>query len=166
MSKFFTILIIILLLGAVYYIYDANTNNLGMKIDKLKVKYSLEDNASPESILLFSQDLSKLSKEEKDLDKQRLEFESSYWLALSNLKDLTWKMNSYKSLESYCDSEVKEFKILASITKTNLDIAQEKYLAINHVYDNLKKQDYQSRFDNMEYNLQINEDLLYIYCPE
>jgi hypothetical protein len=98
MSKIFTILIIILLLGAVYYVYDTNTNNVGMKIDKLKLKYTLEDNASPESILLFSQELSSLSKEETDLDKSRLEFESSFWLALGNVKDLTWKINSYKSL--------------------------------------------------------------------
>jgi hypothetical protein len=166
MSKIFTILIIILLLGAVYYVYDTNTNNVGMKIDKLKLKYTLEDNASPESILLFSQELSSLSKEETDLDKSRLEFESSFWLALGNVKDLTWKINSYKSLEAYCDAEVKDFKNLANIAKSNLNIAKQKYLVAQTAYDNLQKQDFELKLENVEYNLQVNEDLLYIYCPE
>jgi hypothetical protein len=166
MSKFFTVLIILLLLGAVYYIYDANTNNVGMKIDKLKVKYTIENNASPESILLFSQELSSLSNKEQDLDKQRLEFEASFWLVLSNVKDLTWKINSYKSLEAYCDTEVKDLKKLALISKSNLVIAKENFAAISSVYDNLQKQDFELKFDNIEYNLQVNEDLLYIYCPE
>lgn len=166
MSKFFTFLIIILLLGAVYYIYDSNTNNVGMKIEKLKLKHTLEDNASPESILLFAQDLSRLSKEQKDLDKVRLEFEASFWLTLSNIKDLTWKINSYKSLEAYCDSEVKDFKNLANIATSNLNISKQKYLLAQNAYDNLQKKDFELKFENMIYNLQVNEDLLYIYCPE
>ena len=132
-----------------------------MKIDKLKLKYTLEENASPESILLFSQELSDLSKSEKDLDKSRLEFESKFWLALANSKELTWKINLYKSLEAYCDAEVKDLKNLASVAKSNLNVAKQKYVLAEKAYNNLEKQDF-VKIENVEYNLQVNEDLLYL----
>jgi hypothetical protein len=55
---------------------------------------------------------------------------------------------------------------LANIAKSNLNIAKQKYLVAQTAYDNLQKQDFELKLENVEYNLQVNEDLLYIYCPE
>lgn len=165
MSKFGAFLIIILLFGAIFYIYDRNTNDVGVKVDKLKLRYTIGENASPEKILQFSQDLSDLANQSNDVDKKQLLFESNLWFSTGISKEIALELSKDEKLTDNCLDTVLEMKNKIKDAKQSLIDAKLEYELIKANYTNVQQQDYDSRFSSIEYSLQLSEDLLFINCP-
>jgi len=166
MSKLGAFLIIVLLFGAIFYVYDLNTNNVGVKIEKLKLKYTIGDNASPEKILSFSDDLSTLANSATSTDKKRLVFESKLWSATGTAKDVAGKLGSGDNFADNCKTEVPQMKTQVKNAMQDLQEAKTDFELIKTQYSNVDQQDLVSRFSNVEYSLGVSEDILYIFCPQ
>lgn len=166
MSKFVAFLMILILFGAVFYVYDLNTNDVGVKIDKLKLKYTIGENASPDKMLQFSQDLSDLATNSKDLDKKKLLFESKLWTAIGLSKEVALKIGSGENLTDNCNDLVLDLQNKIVIAKQSLTNAKTDFEFIKSNYTNVEQQDYNARFSNIEYSLQLSDDVLFITCPK
>ncbi|PIU22467.1 MAG: hypothetical protein COT14_00975 [Candidatus Diapherotrites archaeon CG08_land_8_20_14_0_20_30_16] len=166
MSKFGALVLIIVLLAAIFYVYNLNTSSIGAKIDKLKLKYTIGDSAPPEKILLFSQDLSKLAGQAKDEDKKRLEFEAKYWLAAGTAKELAGKLGTGDNYSYKCTKDAKDMKQNLKEAKESLESAKQYFELVKGQYSNVDQKDFSSRMSNVEYSLQLSEDLLFVFCPE
>ncbi len=165
MSKIFAVFFVLILCGAIFYIYNLNTSNVGVQIDKLKVKYTIGYDASPEKILLFSEDLSNLSKTKTDLDKKRLEFESKLWSGIGYGKEISTLFIEKKNLTDNCDDLIKDAKQKIVLGKENIESAKKEFLIVKDLYNNVEQEEITAKIDNVIYSLAISEDLAYINCP-
>lgn len=166
MSKFLALIIIILLFGAIFYVYNVNTNNVGVKIEKLKLKYTIGENASSDQILLFSKDLSKMAKTATNSDKKRLVFESKLWSATGIAKNLAGILESGDNFADNCNTNVPSLKQQLKQGLADLKEAKQDYELVKTQYSNVEQKDLESRFSTVEYSLSMSDDLLYIFCPE
>lgn len=165
MSKFGALVLIIILFGAIFYVYNQNVNNVGVKIDKLKLKYTIDEGAAPEKILLFSENLSDMALNSSNVDKKRLEFEAKFWKSTGLAKTVAGALNSGENLTDNCNDSVKDMKLQVASAKSDLLSAKSEYELIKKEYTNLEQKDFESRFDNINYSLTASENLLYIFCP-
>jgi len=145
MSKFGALVLIIILLGAVFYVYNQNVNNIGVKIDKLKLKYTIGEGASADKILLFSEDLSKMAKDSSNVDKKRLEFESKFWYSAGLAKEVSSKLGTGDNYSYKCDSEVSTMKTQIKTAIQGLKEAKLEYELIKPEYTNLEQKDFEAR---------------------
>lgn len=166
MSKFIAFVAIVVLLGAIFYVYDMNTNNAGVKIDKLKLKYTIGENASPDKMISFSEDLSNLANDFKDSDKAQMLFESKFWNSTGLAKETAFYLSDGDNYSDNCADTVKDMKEKVKIAKQNLNDAKIQFELIKDKYSNVEQQDFYSRFSGVEYSLQVSEDLLYVFCPQ
>jgi len=166
MSKFLAFVVIVVLLGAIFYVYDLNANNAGVKIDKLKLKYTIGNNTSPEKMISFSQDLSNVAADYKNADKTQILFESKFWYAAGIAKEIAFELSSGDNFSDNCSNDVKDMKANIVTAKQSINDAKIQFEQIKDKYSNVEQQDVYNRFSGIEYSLQVNEDLLYIFCPQ
>jgi len=166
MSRLFAILFVVILFGAIFYVYDMNASDPGVKIEKLKLKYTIGDNASPDKILSFSEDLYNLSRDSQDLEKMRYEFESSLWEATGIAKDIAGELNTGYNFADNCLDDSKEMLIRLTKAKQSLENAKALFDNVSSEYTNIEIQDLEYRFSNVEYSINVSSDILFIYCPE
>jgi hypothetical protein len=166
MSKFIAFVAIVVLLGAIFYVYDLNTHNAGVKIDKLKLKYTIGENATSEKMISFSQDLSSIAGDYKDKDKTQMLFESNFWNATGLAKETANYLSVQENYADNCTTSVKDMKENVKTAKQNLNDSKIQFELIKDNYSNVAQDDYYSRFSSVEYSLQVSEDLLYVFCPE
>ena len=152
MSKFGAFLLVLILFGAIAYVYTLNTQSIGAKIDKLKFKYSIGESAPPEKILLFSQDLSNLAASAKDEDKKRVEFEAKFWLAAGTAKKLAGKLGTGDNYANKCDSEAKDMKKDLMKAKEGLESAKQDFELVKGQYSNVDQKDFLAKMSNIEYS--------------
>lgn len=165
MSKFGALLLVIIILGLVFYVYNTNINDVGVKIEKLKLKYTIGENASAEKILLFSEDLMQLAENSKDKDKKRLVFESKLWYAAGTAKKVAEILGTGENFTDNCADEMKEIKKQIESAKKSLAEAKEEFDLIKDLYTTVEQKDFAVRFSNVEYSLTTSENIAYIFCP-
>ncbi len=165
MSKFGALVLILVLFGAIFYVYNQNVNNVGVKIDKLKLKYTIDEGATPEKLLLFSENLSQLALSSTNTDKKRLEFEAKFWNATGLAKDVAGKLNTGENFTDNCTNEVPTMKTDVKNAQQALNESKLEFELIKDQYTNVEQKDFESRFDNITYSLTASENLLYIFCP-
>lgn len=166
MSKLGAFIILIILIGVVGYIYYQNSNDVGVKIDKLKLTYAISPNSDPANLILFSEKLSQISttnKSQKDL----VDFESNYWYAVGLNKEITKYMSKDGLFGKNCfaDAEFKKIVINSSTAKTYINTALQQFQTAKTSYTSSEIADWEKRLANLANTIQINYDILYTICP-
>lgn len=166
MGKFFAVLLIIVLFVGIYYIYDINARDVGVKIDKLKLKYTIGENAPPEKILLFANELDKLSLNAENKDKKVLFFEANYWKAVGVAKEVSAVIGSADIGIIECGTDDITMKNKLADAQVNLKTAKTEYELIKSHYSNVGQQDFEAKLENLQYSLDMSENLIFILCPQ
>jgi hypothetical protein len=166
MSKLIAVIFVIILFGAIFYVYNQNVNDIGVKIDKLKLKYTIGDGASAEKILLFSNDLSTMAQNSSKADKKRLEFESKFWNVAGIAKEVATTVGNGDNYAYKCNSDIAKMKTQIKTAEQIMKDAKVGYELIKDQYTNLEQKEFESQFVNINYSLTSSENILFIFCPQ
>jgi len=165
MSKFGAFIILLILIGVVGYIYYQNTNDIGVKIEKLKLRYAISPASDPESIMSFSEAMGDLSVTTAK-QRQQVEFEKNYWSTVSINKAITKYMTNDGLFGKDCkDTEFSRIVKNAETAKTNFNTTSTLYDYAKNTYNISKQKDWENKLDALAYAIQVNYDVLYTICP-
>ena len=88
MNKTGAFIILVLIFGIIGYVYYTNLGNVGIQIQKLKLKYAISPNSNADTIYNFSKELDTITPSNTE-QKKILNFEKNYWLAVAINKKIT-----------------------------------------------------------------------------
>ncbi len=166
MAKILAFLFLIIVLAGIFYVYYVNTTNVGIQVEKIKLKYAIGDATSPEQILLFASELDKLSLGAKDLDKVRLLFESNFWNAVGLSKSVADVLGSSDIGILQCGKDDKSLKEKISQGKQSLADAKEYFESAKTAYTNTEQKEFEVKLENIDYSLFVSENVIYTLCPK
>lgn len=166
MAKIIAFLFLIIVLAGIFYVYYVNTTDVGIQVEKIKLKYSIGDTTSPEQILLFASELDKLSLGAKDLDKARLLFESNFWNSVGLSKSVADVLGSSDIGILQCGKDDKSLKEKISEGKQSLADAKEDFESAKTQYTNTEQKEFEVKLENIDYSLFVSENVIFTLCPK
>jgi len=168
MSKLFTIIIILILIGVVGYVYYKNTSDIGIQIERLKLKFAIGPNSDPDSLLSFSKAIGALQTSD---EKQRniIEFEKYYYYALAENKTATkylvYAKGTVFSVNCNFDEDFKTSQISIADAKEYINAAESTYLLAKSSYLIDEQEFWENSISALKDAINTNENIFYIACP-
>ncbi len=166
MAKVIAFLFLIIVLAGIFYVYYTNTTDVGIQVEKIKLKYSIGDATAPEQILLFASELDKLSLSAKDQDKMRLLFESNFWNSVGLSKSVAEVLGSAEIGVLQCGKDDKSIKEKVANAKQSIVDAKEDFKLIKTSYTNTEQKEFEVKIENIEYSIFVSENVIFTLCPK
>jgi hypothetical protein len=169
MKKAIAFILLIIVLGAIGYIYLVNQTDLSVQIERLKLQHAIGHSSSPESIIIFSETLVKEINTENGIDETKLQFESYYWAAQGYNKKMAKYINKEKNRMYSVDCQKDEGMLEAienyESANTNLNRANESFVLVRDDFKIIEKEDLYNKLEGLEKAIEINSAFLESACP-
>ena len=167
MKKTVAFIILIVLIVVVGTIYYQNSSDVGVKIDRLKLKHAITSNSTPESLMSFSNELGAI-KTEAGLESNLVSFEKNYWGSVSlNKKGANFLTRREGLFGIECGKDQDFDSVVAAMnnSKTYLDSATALYSEVRDEYTVKDQEDWDLRLKSLDSSILVNSNLLFTICP-
>ena len=167
MNKAGAFIILILILGVIGYVYYTNTGNVGVQIQKLKLKYAISPNSNADTIYHFSQDLGKITPSNVE-QKKILNFERNYWIAVSINKKITRFLYNKENVYAI-DCKNPKINSLRNDLKTEKDkikMAKTLFNEIKEKYPEKTREEFEASLNNLDSASNYLSGVISVSCPK